>query len=124
MSWVTPSGYSFSSKAGQLAERRAQQLLLFDRLREMEQDLVQAKFEPAQPEAERVIDARRRLREQLERFVGLEFAPGAEQFEQRKTVRPFEHEEAAAIDRFEIEDAEQIRVLAPARASPPRARAR
>ena len=101
----------FQHKRRPVRQRRAQQRVLRDGLREMHEHLVQPKLQPAEPEPERVIHARRRLLEQRERFAGVEFAPRAQQFEERKAVRPFEHDEAGVLDGFKIENPEQVRML-------------
>ena len=79
----------------------------------MNLNLVQAKLEPieAQAEGQGVIGARRGLVQQHERFVRIHLVPRLER--RSSTVNPsspLEHEEAAAVDGLETDDPEKIGV--------------
>ena len=74
----------------------------------VDEQMMQREVEPLDAGRERVIQPRRRRGEQVDDFVGGEFAPGAQEFEQRKALGPFEREKGRAPARFEAEDFQHV----------------
>ena len=77
----------------------------------MKPHLVQRKIHPPQAGLHRRIRASRRLRHDREHLPRAEFPPRAQKLEQRETIRPLHRQITRAFDRFEVIDAQEIRVL-------------